>query len=323
METKKSGARNLWTRLKKSGAVHDSMVFLVFVAIASVFWLILALNDSAQRDFTVRLQVDNVPDSVVFITDPPASFHVAVRDQGSKLFRAAGLSMPVVKVNFRDYADNGLLRLSHSDMNAVLKATFGKSAAILSTSLDSLRISYTGSKGKPVKVVFNGRFDAAPGSVVSGRPVCVPARATVYGPAELLDTLTQVETEWLKVSDIVEPSSYWVSLQRIPGVRVKPAKVKVEVRAEPLVRRETQVAIKAENVPAGTDMMLFPSKADVVYYVPMSAFSEQEPAVEAVVDYNESGRSRNHRVAVRLGAIPAGVYTPTLRTDSVEYSIVR
>ena len=51
---------------------HNALVFLIFVVIATVFWIVITLNDSVTDTFRVKFRVDNVPDSVTFITDPSA-----------------------------------------------------------------------------------------------------------------------------------------------------------------------------------------------------------------------------------------------------------
>ena len=71
-----------------SSAFRKMLTFLVFVVIAALFWFIMALNDSAQDDFEVRVAITNVPDSVTFINLPPQKIHVMVRDQGVNLWRS-------------------------------------------------------------------------------------------------------------------------------------------------------------------------------------------------------------------------------------------
>ncbi len=72
---------NKWRNFKDTGTFHDAVLFLIFVGVSTLFWIILALNDSAQDSFNVRLNICNVPDSVTCISDIPDKFHVGVRDK--------------------------------------------------------------------------------------------------------------------------------------------------------------------------------------------------------------------------------------------------
>ena len=103
--------RDWLSRIVKSGGFHNALVFLIFVVIATVFWIVITLNDSVTDTFRVKFRVDNVPDSVTFITDPPHEIHVTLRDKGTNILRSGVMRDPTVNVNFRDYAHSGVFRL--------------------------------------------------------------------------------------------------------------------------------------------------------------------------------------------------------------------
>lgn len=309
--------------MKGSERFHNFLVFLIFVAIATVFWFMMAMNDSVQRDFNVKIQIDNVPDTVTFITTPPTTVHVAVRDQGTSLLRQGVMRKPTLHVNFNDYAEKGVFRFTPSDMRAALRATFGKSASILSVSLDSMRLDYSTGRGKKVPVVISADIQAAPGNVILGSLHCRPTRVTVYGPQQVLDTLHRVFTERLTRQNVKGPMKIGADIHPIDGVRIIPERVEVLVHAEPLVRKEQQVTIRPINLPAGINLVLFPSKVNVEFYVPMSRFGEESPHIDAMVDYSQLVHSRNGKLYVTLGPTPPGIVRPSLLTDSVEYSVVR
>ena len=137
-----------WRNLRESSRFRSFLTFLVFVAVAAMFWMILTLNDSVQDGCLVNVRITNKPDSVTFISDVPKTIHVEVRDKGSGLMRTMWMKTPTVNLNFRELAEHGQLRCSHSDMMAALKETFGTGATIISTSIDSLRLANT---DRPVK----------------------------------------------------------------------------------------------------------------------------------------------------------------------------
>ncbi len=283
----------------------------------------MAMNDSVQSDFNVKIQLDNVPDSVIFITDPPQSMHVTVRDQGTSLLRQGVMRKPTLHINFNDYSEKGLFRFTPSDMKAALKVTFGKSASILSQSLDSITLDYSTGKGRTVPVVVSAEVEAAPGSVIMGKPSSVPVRVKLYGASDILDTIHSVFTQKITRRHINEPVMVPADIKPIKGVRVIPSRVEIRIEAEPLVRKEVIATIRALNVPDELTLVLFPSKVPVEFYVPMSRFGDENPVIEATVDYSKVGESRNGKLGVVLSQVPAGLVRPSLVTDSVEYSVVR
>lgn len=284
----------------------------------------MTLNESVQDGCIVHVRISNKPDSVTFISDVPKTIHVEVNDKGSSLMRSMWLKRPTVNLNFRELAENGQLICSRSDMMAALKETFGSNATIVSSSLDSLRLIYTDRPGKAVPVVVAVKASAHAGYVVKGAPSADPVRVIAYGPREMIDTLNRVFTMAYVEADLTDSQSFKADLKSIAGVRLIPGSVRVDVNVEPLVAKEDQVAVVAENVPADENLLLFPSKVGVSYYVPMSEFDDDRKPVRVVVDYNDVAAHMGERIPLRIEHVNGvNVINPRLHSDSVEYTLVR
>lgn len=309
--------------MKSSSRFHNALLFLVFVGISTIFWFILALNDSAQDSFNVRIAINNVPDSVTFISDIPEKCHVALRDKGTVLWRTH-YRHPAISINFKDYAGNGVLRFSRNDILTALKTTFGSNAQIVSVSIDSLHLDYTTNKGKRVPVVIESRISAASGSVIEGELKSSPSNVLVFAEREVLDTIHRVFTEPVVLSDLSETTTVETGLKKIRGAKIMPSKVKITVPVEPLVRKEALITITAVNVPHGESLLLFPSRVPVDYYVAMSRLGENDdPEIELQVDFNEIRSLINDKIKVRVSSYPERLKNLTLKTDSVEFTIVK
>ncbi len=322
MDAKIGDIRNEWKRIRTSSRFHNFMMFLIFVAIAAVFWFILALNDSVTETFQVRLNIQNVPDSVTFITDPPADLHVTLRDKGTNILRSGVVKHPTVNLNFRDYAHEGVFRLSAADMTAELKADLGVSQ-ITAASIDSLRLYYTTQPGKRVPVMVQSDVTASSGNIISGAPVSLTRFVNVYSYRDEVDTVHSVLTQRLVKKDLSQTSEFDVKLKPIQGVKIVPSQVKVRVPVEPLVHKETYVEVDVENLPAGASLLLFPNRVPVSFYVPMSRFNNENVPMHVVVDYNDTHRTRGSRIPVRVRDHAPGLINVELKTDSVEYTLVR
>ncbi len=324
MKIKKFNISGTWRRLKRSSKFHEVLIFLAFVAAASVFWFVIALNDNVSRTFDVRLKIENVPDSVVFITDPPKDIHVTLRDKGTNLLRNAIMNHPQLTINFRDFAREGLFRYTGSDLNSGLRNTFGSAAQIASCSIDSLRLRYTTSRGKRVPIVVRVDASAAPGHIISGVPQPEERAVIVYSDANNLDTITRVYTETVLRRNLSETATVKVKLEPISGTRLIPASVTVVIPVEPLVRKEEMVTVTARNVPPGESLLLFPTKVPVTYYVPMSRFNDDDShTLEILVDYSDTRIEDSSRLPLIIGAHPDYIVNPELQAVSVEYTLVK
>lgn len=324
MDSKIEEARAKWKRLKSTSSFHNAVVFLIFVAISALFWLILALNDSAQNNFNVKVQITNVPDSVTFISDIPEKIHVNVRDKGTNLWRSGFLRHPSMQIDFKDYSSGGLLRFSREDIMAALKSTFGATAQISSVSIDSLRLEYTTNRGKRVPVVVYSRIYPASGSIMEGEVKAMPSSVYVYGDKAVTDTIHKVTTALVSMRDVSETTTQEIALQKINNVRIIPSVVKVTVPIEPLVKKQSMVTVTPVNVPNGESLLLFPSKVPVEYYVAMSRLGDDDDAsIEIQVDYNDIHRTDGDRLPVMVVSYPERFCNLSLKDDGVEYTIVK
>ncbi len=323
LKSRLESANEKWKRLKHTSAFHDLVLFLVFVAISTFFWIILALNDNAQGSYNVKVAINNCPDSVTFISDIPEKLHVTVRDKGTSIWRNH-YRHPTMNINFKEYADAGELRYSQNDIITSLKSIFGPSAQIVSISLDSLYLEYTSNKGKRVPVVVDADVSAASGSIIEGFTKASPSNVLVYGDQKVLDTIHKVRTERLILSDLSENTTVEVHLRKISDARILPSKVNVTVPVEPLVKKKASITITPVNVPHGESLLLFPSKVPVEYYVAMSRLNDDDdPEIELEVDFKAIPPSHNGKLHVRVARYPDRLKNLSLINDSVEFTIVK
>lgn len=312
-----------WRGMRASKRFRSFVQYLVFVGVASLFWVVLALNDNVVHTFDMALAIENVPDSVKFISDPPAKFHITVRDKGTNLLRNGLLSKPRIMFNFRDFAQDGKFRVSRTEFNATLKTLLGPSAQISSVSLDSLSLNYAVGKGKRVPIVVCTDVTAAPGYVISDTPEPKQRFVVVYGAPAMLDTITRVYTEKFIKRNLSETETDEVAFRKIRGAKIEPSKVEVIIPVEPLVKKESMITIKIENVPPGESLLLFPNRVRVVYYVPMSIFNSDVAPMDVAVDWLDTKRVKGDKLPLRIQEFYEYVENPQMMLDSVEFSVMK
>lgn len=314
---------DIWERARKSSRFHNILMFLVFVAIAAIFWFIISLNDNVTETFRVKFQIANIPDSVTFITDPPAEIHVTLRDKGTNILRSGVVKKPMVSLNFHDYAHDGLFRLSASDLNAELKADLGGVATISSSSLDSLRLYYTTSPGKRVPVIVEADVSAESGYLIQGNPKSEEKFVKIYSYRDEIDTVSAVHTKKFVKKNLSQTSDFNVALMQIPHIKIVPSSVMVRVNVEPLVHKEAYVNVDVINTPPDENLLLFPNRVPVSFYVPMSRFNDEKYHILVQVDYEDMRHTPSSKLPLRIVEHTDGLVNVSLLADSVEYTLVR
>ena len=312
-----------WKQIKKTVYYHNFMLFLVFIIISAMFWLMMTLNDNGQHDFEVKLKVVNVPENVTFITDLPQSLHVHVRDRGANLIRTGWLKEPEMQINFNEYAQGGIFRMTGTEINAAIRGVFGSSAHISAMSLDSLRLNYTTVPGKKVNLIIDADVSPSIENIINSQPYStIGSIVTLYGESGVLDTIENVYTEKIVRHNLKESFETKVKIRPISGVRIEPSEITVVVAVEPLVLKYASVSIVPQNVPSGESLILFPAKAEVSYFAPMSQFEKTTEDIVVVADYN-SISTTSDKIGINIESYPEQYVNLKLISDSVEYTIVK
>lgn len=307
-----------------AGKLKSLWQYLLFVALAGVFWVVMALNDEVQSDFIVRIEITNVPDSVTFITEPPAQLTLTMRDKGTLVLRRKFMDTPVVRIPFAEYANNNKLTVSNQAMMSRLRAIFGTGASLSVTSNDSFSVSYTTEPGKVVPIRVDARVTAALGKVINGSPKLSVGKATLYSVDNIIDTIAYVITEPIIRRDLTDPLKVKVNIRPIPGVRIEPASVEVTIPVEPLENRKVVVPIETVGVPENESVSLFPQNIEVTYLVPMSSRTDiPASSFRVIADYSDITSSATDHVSIKIVTVPKNVQNATIALDSVEYTIIR
>ena len=321
MAPKLSGFKAKFRNLRNSRRTKNFLAFLVFVFISAVFWLILTMNDEAQRGFDCELKIIDVPDSVTFITPIPDKIRVVIKDKGIQLFRYKFLRDKELTIRFNEFAEGNSLHISKGSLSATIKSKFGKQATIVSFAPDAINLTFTRRPGRkvPVEVVYD--VTAAPGMMVSENKQISDKTVMIYSVGST-DSIRRVFTDKIILHNLDKTITVDARLHSPEGTRVIPGSVKVTFNVEQLVLKESEVPVTVDQLPAGRDILFFPSMVWVSYYVPMSRYNEEASGIKVVASFNEAVASSTNKVGVRIEESAPYMSNVELRTDSVEYSLV-
>lgn len=283
------------------------------------------MNDAAQMNLDINLRIVGKPDSLTFINEPPSKIHITVRDKGTSLFRSSFARNPMVQFNFKEFAQDGVFKLSASDIYSALRTRFSPSAQLTSLSVDSIRLVYTDLPPKVVPVEIESDLSAALGYIVDRHLTPSKKFVKIYSVSPAIhDTIQRVRTLVLQRSNLSQTIKFKTGFQHIRGVRIVPSEIIVTVPVEPLVSKQMKIEIKAVNVPEGENISLFPAIVTVEAFVPMSRFSETWEDIIVEVDYNDIKSDNSiRRLPVRIKAHPKYVIDPTVTPQTVEYILVK
>ncbi len=306
-----------------SNRFKEFLFFLFFVFIACVFWLLNALNYDLEDNVTVNVQVGNVPDDVMFITNTSQPVNVRIRDKGTKMvnyiFRVRDLN---VNLDFSEISSNeGKKSVIASDFLAS-RGVFPLTASIISTNPDTLFFEYTTSKAVKLPVKLNS--EVKPDLYHYAKSVELdPDSVTVYMPIMHSAAYDSIETVAIPQQEISETSTYNVRLKEIPGAKIVPSNVKVTYNLDVYVDKALPVSIVGKNFPPNTELKSFPAKVDVAFQIG----SDDLKVLDAndfvvVIDYNMLDLE-SEKAEVKLDFAPKYVRNARLLQTQVDYLLER
>ena len=317
-ETKTNVRKFLFGALNK-----EFLIFLFFLLASGSYWLLLALNETIEREVCVPVRLVGVPKNVIVTTDIQDTVRVTVRDKGytvAAYFYTTKISP--VEVAFADYAkQNGTGVVSQSELLKLLRQEFYGSTKIVQVKPERLDFFYNYGEKRRVPVRLSGRI--LPGqSYYLARTVFRPDSVDVYASHEALDTIKCVYTEWQDIRNVTDTIHRKVSLRRLRGAKGVPSVIRMSVFPDVLTEESAEVPVVAVNMPEGKVLRTFPSRVTVKFVVGASMFRMVNTSKFYVVaDYNELMEHPSDKCNLIIRTVPYGVRKARLVTPQVDYLI--
>lgn len=300
------------------------MTFLLFLAIASVLWIVMTLNEESSRDLRCIVTVSNVPDSVVRISPIPPYLNVSVRSKGTSMMKYLFTDDLKMNIDYRSYVTGNHFLLKEPALKAFFRSRLGSDVQIQTVTPDSLSIFFSDSKGIKIPVVVDEHVVPAPQFAIIGKVRSLTDSVTLYSVEPLYRKLKSVSTMPIVLNDVRTSQTLKVAIRTDKNVRAIPDSVEVRIDVEPLISKSRMVDVKPVNVPEGIRLIPVPNQVEVYYMVPMSVYksADSNPVFSVQADYNSIVEG-NDKVAISLKSAPSNFLNVFLEADSVEYIMER
>lgn len=302
---------------------REFLIFLFFLFLSGAFWLLMALNETYEKEIEIPVQLVEIPKNVVLTSDTTTIVRVTVRDKGfSLLAYLYGNKINPISVKFKNYAKKtGVGVIPQAELQKIMSRQLFGSSAILSMKPDKYEyfFNYGLKKRMPVRLI---------GKIIPGQSYYLskitfsPDSVDIYASREMLDSIKHVNTEPLNIRNLTDTVIKDVALYRIKGVKYVPEKVKVSICPDILTEEKCEVPIEAVNMPEGKILRTFPSRVTVTFTVGASLFRTISPErFKVVVDYNELMAEPSDKCNIYLRSVPHGVRNARLSVAQVDYLI--
>ena len=126
-------------------------IFLFFLLLSAVFWLILTLNETYEKELKVPVHIVNVPKNVVLTSSADDTLRITVRDKGWVILTYMyGEQRPKISINFKAYdRGNGGGIISASDLKRISDQLKESTTRIVSIKPEKLEFFYNNRSSIP------------------------------------------------------------------------------------------------------------------------------------------------------------------------------
>lgn len=301
---------------------RNTLTFIVFLCIATLFWFLMSLNDDVQRDYELPVRIEGLPSDMTLLTGgagSPVAINVSVRDKGANQLPRR-FKHNTLNIDYRDFTDkeNNRLTLSSAQLNNCLRQMFGSTATIITQTPDSLSIPYT--TLPPTTVAIKPLINITPKpQFIQNGPIKLSVDSVkLYSSSPQSQLIKYIYTDELQRSSISDTTTVTVKLQVPAGCRAVPDHVKVTIPVEPLVSKTIIVPVEPVGNPDGTTMITFPATVAYTCLIPMSQFNLSSYPMKAYADYS---KRNGNSIELDMSLIPENYMNGALSPTSVEFII--
>ena len=298
-------------------------IFLFFLFLSGIFWLILTLNETYEREIKVTMQIRGIPKNVVLTSNETDTLRVTVRDKGWVLVRYMYENPRNINIIYKNFdRGNGVGSVSSSDLKRLVTQQMELSTHVSTIKPDRLDFFYNNGERKRVPVRWTGRIIPEHLYFISHVQYW-PDSVDVYTSNEKLDSINAVYTEPLNYVGFRDTLMVSCKLSHPKDVKVVPEQIRIGFFTDLLTEESLDgVPIKAINMPQGKVLRTFPPKVKVHFVTGVTQFRMLRPEDFTVIaDYREIMQNPSDKCNIYLQASPQGISRATLDIKQVDYLI--
>ncbi len=296
--------------MKRNG--RDWTVFFLSLLLAFSIWLIHNLSLDYSDFLTVRVaaECENI-EGHASVSSNSCEVVARCRTSGYNIIKSKiALNRTPVTVHFdrQSLARKGgeMFYVTGTQLNEAAHLIFGEKATVEYFLSDTLlfRFPYETNKRVPVFPVVSLDFESQ--YMSRGDLEIDPDSVTIYGEPYHLANVDRVFTENIKLQGLKTGIAGVARIERIKGVRLSENEVHYSMDVLRYVEITSETVIQVENVPQDKEMMIYPSRAEVIYKCVFPLISDVSQSV-FTIDYEDYINSRSRQCIPESAFIPEGV----------------
>lgn len=305
---------------------HSIFTFLVFLVISAVLWLMVKLSEDYTTQVVFRLKIEDVPaDKWISSDEQTAKLSMTTDGFHTLKYRLIREPRRIVSLSLNEVPFRPENGTTYSFSSLYVTERIAEFLDIAATDLtmndDKVYFNLEPLMSKVVSILLRSDIRPQRQYGVYGIPVLAPSSVTVFGPADLLDTLRSVRTEMLSKQNVSESFTETLALDLFDGrIQSNTKTVSATIQVEKFTETDVKVPIKVADM---QNIRFFPEEMTVKCLVAIKDY----PSISTDEFSVEIDMAQLHALQplldVRLKSWPQYVQILSSTPDKVEYLIVQ
>lgn len=322
-----TGLSGLWVRIRKKFN-KNSLIFLFFLFISSLFWLLNELNKDAVSDIKFPVRYLNLIDDKVLVNDLPSILIIRIQASGYTLLKyklstkLVPLTLDMKSYVFRQKKNSSEFFLLTSDLHGRFERRFSDEMKILEILPDTLNFRFDEMVHKKLPVIPNISYSLARQYLLIDKISTYPDSIVVSGPASILDTLKGISTVYKSYNDLKSSVSEQVDLTTPPKVLFSHEQVELSIPVEQFTEASFKVPIRAGNLPDSLILRTFPNQVTLTCVSGLGTYDNISSDLFWVeVDYESIQSTTGNKLKVHVESYPEFVQSVRIHPTYVDFII--
>jgi len=234
----------------------------VSVFFAVVLWFYVTAQIEGTETVKIPLEIVNVPESLIVVSDAPRHIEVTMRGARSDLLKVRLFGSARLTVDLAGAQGRHLTVPLSKGMITLPEGLKPDNVSINAPRALSIMLEERVSAALPVRAVFRGSLPRE--LVLVGQPAITPDRVIARGPSSAMRAVSEVRTEAIDIAGRRGKVSLETPVVRPRGIEIEPRTVLVELdvarRAERTIEGLAPTLLQVEE---DLDVVCSPASADL------------------------------------------------------------
>ena len=304
-----------WIQIKRLN------VFVLFLVLAFIISMVAKLSNQLSQTLQLKLIPTQLSTKEILTENKPNYVYVTIKTQGFNMlkyaFKDLAIEIDVTKLE----KDGSFYHWRTNPKDLKLLNYFDSDVIVEAITPNTVSFTYDVQSLKKIPVVVRATPEFALGYDLLNDLKSQPDSVTVVGPKVLLDSISNIFTSNLLLTDVKKDIDQTVALEITPNLSFSNKFVQIKGEVDKFTEGKLNIPVSVINLPEAISLSIFPKEVPVVFYTNLNSYNSIDATDFVVVcDYNRLDTSTNVLTPI-LESYPPTIKNASLQINKLEYVI--